>query len=966
MSLKSLFRSRLSTVLLLLFLPLTVWAVSYNNVRVDQYRWQHVQTDHFDIYYDSATYHLIPVVARTLEKAWKNVGERFGYFVPGRTPFFFYTNHNQFEQTNIVPIGEGTGGVTEAFKNRFLVYNDGSQTWLSHVIPHEFTHVVQFNILYGGFWKSIRLLKSPFYALWMMEGMAEYGGGDLDEATMDMVVRDSVANNKILPLPELHGFSHLKPDQVTLAYKTGEAAMDFLADEYGPDKIGKLLVLMKDHFDVSMALEEMLGLDLDRFDFRFQEWLRDQYAALFKTAKHPKDYGLPLTFPDRLPQFNLSPVVSRDGRKMYFLSDRQGLSRIYEYDIHSTRLEILVDVPWSKLENIHKKGRSLSLSPDDQWLAFAGEKKQRDYLYLLNLNNRKMKRVKIPFDEIRSPVFSPVKDEMVCVGMTQGVNDLYLINRKGKVLKRLTENPQDERDPGFSPDGRRIVFSGEVMNETGTEPRGRDLYEMTMDDPASARLLAPLVGYSEEPSYLPDGSILFVRDRDDAGAYGFDLYLLRGSSVPTRLTQLVGGAFSPFYSPANRSLYFSAYDDGEKHITAIPDFDRRYIQPFEAVESGVPSPGKPSPGDEEGWEPPTDPAKAAARRKALAEGLPGFESPLFLGLPRPYRFQASTDLFLPFLYYSTLDGFVFADIWQFSELLGNHVVQQQMQYASGNDYLDLALFYTYARFRPEFTLGYRDLRYYHDIDQTHQRRDTDAVGLVTYPLDRVNSIQAGVGAYERRELYLDDALPNEDQVERYWTAGYLYDTVTGRYLVATEGTSVGLMVRQATPRYGGHREYNSGAFEAVQYIPVPRESTLVGRLFYGRSTGPEPQVFRLGGIDRLRGFSNSLQNKKTNAVVASAEARVRLKYVHWRTRHLIPDFFTRAAYLIFFDDYGYGWDNQLEREQYEVKKGMNSVGVGIMLPTFIMQSFQINFTVQWVKRTTDGSTIWYITLGPLF
>src|SRR5882672_12801682 len=142
-------------LLVILCLPDPCHSFAYNNVRIHRFQWMHVPTEHFDIYFDSSTGPMVPRMAYYLEKAWKEDGEKLEFMVPDRTPFFFYSNHNEFEQTNIVPIGEGTGGVTEAFKNRLLIFNDGSEAWLRHVIYHEFTHVVQFNILYGGFWKSV-------------------------------------------------------------------------------------------------------------------------------------------------------------------------------------------------------------------------------------------------------------------------------------------------------------------------------------------------------------------------------------------------------------------------------------------------------------------------------------------------------------------------------------------------------------------------------------------------------------------------------------------------------------------------------------------------------------------------------------------------------------------------------------------------------------------------------------------
>src|SRR4051812_41361770 len=115
--------SALGLFFLLLGLSLPAHAFLDNTVRVNRFKWQHAQTDHFDIYYDKKDERHVPRLAHHLEGAWKKVGERLDFFVPQRTPFFFYSDHNRFEQTNIVKIDEGTGGVTEAFKNRLLIFN---------------------------------------------------------------------------------------------------------------------------------------------------------------------------------------------------------------------------------------------------------------------------------------------------------------------------------------------------------------------------------------------------------------------------------------------------------------------------------------------------------------------------------------------------------------------------------------------------------------------------------------------------------------------------------------------------------------------------------------------------------------------------------------------------------------------------------------------------------------------------
>jgi Tol biopolymer transport system component len=924
-----------------------------NAVRVDQFDWQHAQTEHFDIYTDKKDEKHLPRIAKYLEGAWETTGNRLDFKVPGRTPFFFYSNHNKFEQSTIVRIDEGTGGVTEAFKNRFMVFNDGSDTWLKHVIYHEFAHIVQFNVLYAGFWKSVRLLKSPFYALWFMEGMAEYGSGDIDASSGDMVVRDAVYTKTLIELPELQGFGHVKPNQVTLGYKTGDAAMRFLADEFGPDKVGKLLVVMTNHFDISSALEETLGTNLKRFNQRFKEWLENKYADFYARAKEPSFYGTRLTHPDGIPQFNETPVVSPDGKTVYYFGDRHGPTRLYALDVASKKSRIIMDAKWMTFEHLHPQGRGLSLSSDGRWLAFSGEKKQRDFLYLLDLQKRKLKKIRIPFDEIRSPVFSPVDNSIVVSGMQDGFTDLYLISTEGQLIRRLTDNPQDERDPVFTRDGKSVVYSGEVFSVPDNEPVGRDLYQLDLQTLAIQRLVE-LPGEERDPEILPDGSLIFVRDQNNQGEYGFNFYRWRpGQKGAEQITDMIGGAFSPRYNEAAQSLTYVAFYGGEKHIYSISNFS-------------VSTAAKPAPMRNGEIDSVVKDQKAKQMTQALHAWSDGLTTPLLKGQVKPYRFQASTDLFLPFFFYSSLDGFVLADLWQFSDLLGNHSFQQQMQLSSGSDYYDFAMFYTYARFRPQLTVGVRSQQYYRDFDQTKQRKEVNGVSYLAYPLDRINSVNLGFGATRRVDTYLDEVEPENKFQDRYWFTAFVHDTVTGRYLVPTQGRRMSLSYQEGRSKIGGNQSYKSGGVDAAQYIPLGRESTLASRLFYARSVGAEAQVFRLGGVDRVRTVSGSEENKKHNVVITSAELRYRLAYLNARTKFLFPDFFFKAAYLTLFDDLGYGWNTSEERDAFKLERAENAMGVGIFWPTFIIQSYKIDFGVQWAKRTTDGAEVWYISIGPSF
>ena len=520
-------------------------------------------------------------------------------------------------------------------------------------------------------------------------------------------------------------------------------------------------------------------------------------------------------------------------------------------------------------------------------------------------------------------------------------------------------------NPTFDASGEKVIFSGEMMNSDFSEPGYYDLFELTLSD-KKVQQLTQTPWSESEPEVLPDGTLLYVRDRNDKGEPGFNLYKLDPSSpTPQQLTNFIGGGFSPRYRDG--VITYVGFNAGSKHIYQMPLAN-------ELAQSTVPS--KPTstarfdyqinPIDHELALSNLRPKKEQDERVLLTLSSP-IDSPKLIGPERPYKFRASTDLFLPFFFYSTLDGLVVADIYQGSDYLGNHMFQQQMQYASGADYLDLSVAYTYQRYRPAFTLGFQLQTYFNDADQTDQIRDTEGIALMNYPLDRVSSVFLGGGVSDQDEIYTDDSLPDTFSHARYWTSGYTFDTITGRYLVPTRGFHLQATYQEGADVLGGNQRYHSGLFEVINYAPLPRESTWAARLFTGRSTGEEFQTFRLGGIDRIRAVSaNSNDLQKSNVVIVNNELRLRLAYLNARTKYLFPDFFTKAAYLLLFDDAGAGWITTQERRSTTLNSVQNTAGLGVSFPTFILQSYSLYFTIQWAKRTDTGTQVWYLSIAPAF
>src|SRR3972149_45262 len=84
---------------------------------------------------------------------------------------------NEFQQTNVVSdlIEENVGGFTEAFKNRVVIPFNGSFEDFRHVLHHELTHALIFDMLYGNILHSLFSRQALFnLPLWFSEGFAEF------------------------------------------------------------------------------------------------------------------------------------------------------------------------------------------------------------------------------------------------------------------------------------------------------------------------------------------------------------------------------------------------------------------------------------------------------------------------------------------------------------------------------------------------------------------------------------------------------------------------------------------------------------------------------------------------------------------------------------------------------------------------------------------------------------------------
>ncbi|MEK6544693.1 MAG: hypothetical protein AABZ44_09700, partial [Elusimicrobiota bacterium] len=885
-----------------------------------------------------------------LEDAYASVTAALGAKPEKKLAFFLYTNHNEFEQNRVVNVGEGTGGVTEAFKDRFLVFNDGSTRWLRHVIFHEFTHEVEFAVLNAGFWKSARLLKSILYPLWIMEGLAEIMSGEIDAPIDRMYANDAATSDSAPPfhIRDLHNFNHLKPNQITRGYKQGASMLEFIRDEYGQDKLGVILKAYRDRFDVDAVLIDVLGLDATRFDRNYNEWLEESYGAAARRQDEPSVYGERLTeSKPPIPIFRKSPVTTHDGKSFFYISMREGFPGIYEQDIDSGKVRLRVGRKFGAYDWIAFEDGNLAISGDDRYVYFVGEKNQRDQLYRYDRAKGRLTHKAIEeFEALKSPAVDPQHPDEVAVSvMENGRYDIVIFDyAKGAVVERVTSDPQDDDDVEYLADGSGLLYSTEIaMTTSGVADR--DLYLWRRSDRLAQRL-SRNPGAERHPSVSADGrKVVFIAD----GSGQWDIYELDlASGKVARKTRVMTGVFAPSYSGASGDIMFSSYRDGEMDVyrgSAARFLDEDVSADFSALA------------------PPPEHEKTAV-------GL--------LKDPVAYKGSFGTDLFFPAFFFSTQGGLFALAYWQGSDFLGYHNMATNFAVNSGYGALEYSTNYSYSRYRTQYGLAFKGAQYRDPTLLSDQGEDLRKVehaqmGFASYPLDRFNRVETGVTLVERYNYFPQDKFVLTNLQDLHWSLQFVRDTTSAPYLVVTRGSRFFAGFRKAFANGDYDIDYLTKYAEYHQYLPIGTDSTIASRFAVRQSYGTDYEVFPLAGQGGVRGYPRESEaDARRSVVVNSLELRVPLfSDVNYHMWYMFPDFYFKNIYLGVFSDQGVRYNGRIsdltrDWKQHKDQDFLHSLGVSLKFNTFILETFPLFVSLEWAKRTATHGSIFYGSIFQYF
>lgn len=603
---------------LTLILPQEVSAQYFgrNQVQYRGFDFRVMETENFDVYFYPEEEAAVRDVGRMAERWYARLSNILDHRFEQRQPLIMYAAHPHFQQTNITSIGETTGGVTEAFKQRVVLPFAYSYSETDHVLGHELVHAFQYDIsglgrAGGGIEAAARRYQVP---LWFSEGMAEYlSVGPVDPHTA-MWLRDGALRGEI-PSIEQMTMGRVDP------YQWGQALWAYIGGRWGDAVIGQLLKLAGEGVPYPLAFERILNISLDELSGDWHASIRRAFLPMLADRPEAREIASPLiTGEGEGGRYNVGPVVSPDGNWLVFLSELDFIDvQLHLADartgevVRTLQKGSVFDPHFGSLRYVSSAG---TWSPDSRQFAFAALRKGRDVIVLIDVERaRRLREIAIPgVDEITNPAWSPDGSTIAFTGLSGGITDLFMVDLETEAVTKLTDDRYSELHAAWSPDGSTIAFSTDRGPETSFEEMDYGPFRLATMDVASRQItLLPEMGGTMDvnPQWTTDGAgVLFISTRNGIpNIYRYDI----ASNQLFQVTDLFIGvsgitAVSPALSLARNGsrLAFTEFNENGYNIYALTDADEIAGEPIplepEPVDPTLPEPGllPPTPRPSEG------------------------------------------------------------------------------------------------------------------------------------------------------------------------------------------------------------------------------------------------------------------------------------------------------------------------------------------------------------------------------
>lgn len=450
----------ISMLLIVFAIGLKAQYFGQNRVRYKNADFKVLQTPHFEIYYYLNNDKALKKFAQDAETWYKMHQEVFRDTFFKKNPIILYNNHPDFQQTTALngEVGVGTGGVTEAFKNRVIMPMMDINSQTRHVLGHELVHAFQYHVLLEK--DSISLENIGNTPLWMVEGMAEYLSIGKKDAFTSMWMRDALLNRDIPSLKDLTNSNKYFP------YRYGQAFWTFIGSTYGDTTIVPLFKATA-KYGYENGIRYTFGYNDKTLSGLWKNAIEQHYRPMLKAdSSQIKISGTKIIDNKNAGNMNVAPAISPDGKYVAFLSEKDlfGID-LFLADAKTGKIlrKLTSQVANSHIDDFNFIESAGAWSPDSKKFAFSIFSKGKNQMLVVDVATGKtvFKTDMGKVEQFSNLTWSPDGKEIAFSGLVEGQSDIYAYNFTTKAVTQLTNDEYSDYAPNYSPDGKKMVFSSD-------------------------------------------------------------------------------------------------------------------------------------------------------------------------------------------------------------------------------------------------------------------------------------------------------------------------------------------------------------------------------------------------------------------------------------------------------------------------------------------------------------------------
>ncbi len=315
-----------------------------------------------------------------------------------------------------------------------------------------------------------------------------------------------------------------------------------------------------DIFDIEYVSDPQISPDGNQIVYvrNFKDIMTDGNLSNLWTINFDGSANRPVTTGN---QRDRSPRWSPDGKRLLYLSDKDGKTQMY--------LRWLDDGTEAKISNLTKSPGNISWSPDGRWIAFtmAVDAPRKSAVQKENKPNGAK--------WAEDPKFiDKLKYKADGAGfLPDAYTHIFILSADGGHAKQLTEGDFNFGGSfSWSKDGKSILFSANLHENAEYDPVNSEVHEI---DVASRELttLTSRQGPDANPKVSPDGQWIAYLGFDDQllGYQLTRLYLMKRDGSEARLiSEGFDRSISNIqWAADNKGLFFQYDDEGNTKIAHI-------------------------------------------------------------------------------------------------------------------------------------------------------------------------------------------------------------------------------------------------------------------------------------------------------------------------------------------------------------------------------------------------------------